>query len=115
MSLKVQIEYSESFSEIVPIDQWEKLPPEDVQSFTVFSSDKYKAVFHGTSMYYLYPEGDNWVGGGASFGYDRTKPFKQVIFLPNGDQESREVKYIPCLPHKYWKVGWFKGEEVIGG
>lgn len=69
------------------------------------------SIFQGHSAYWLYRENDTWVGGQASFGYNRVIP-PEVLFLPDGGQTTRSIDYVPDLQHRQLKLGWWrKGEE----
>lgn len=64
----------------------------------------------GHSVYWLYREGRVWVAGQASLHYGRVLP-PEVLFLPDGRQDTRVIEYVPDLPHGVVKLGWWRPGE----
>jgi hypothetical protein len=62
--------------------------------------------FKGKSVYWLYPEGDDWIAGCASF-YEDAKN-AELIVHPDGSQDERPIEWVPDLAHVNVKLGWWR-------
>jgi hypothetical protein len=99
------IRYVDGTELAVTLDAWPDVRGDGVDYFDI---DGHR--FQGFTLYWLYPDGDNWVAGG--YGPD---PPLELLFSPSGDVvTTRRPAYPPDLAHGQVKVGWWLPDDGGG-
>lgn len=102
---KVTIEYVDGTVYRFDAGVWQSQRGHGVDTVVV-ANESGPSTFSGHSVYWLYREGDVWVAGQASFAYSPVIP-PEVLFLPDGTQDTRPIEYVPDLKHNQIKLGWW--------
>lgn len=107
----ITIEYGNGVMEVAA-DLWPFVRGDDVQKVTA-ECNGLSVTFQAHSIYWLYPEGDNWIVGAGSVRYDNN-PLTEIIIAPDGRQTERHIEYMPDLRHDRVKLGWWKdGKNIL--
>lgn len=110
-TLNITIEYSQGQTTIAA-HLWPIARSDDVQQVTA-ECNGLSVMFQAQSIYWFYPEGENWIIGAGSVRYD-PNPLTEVVIAPDGTQTERKREYMPDLTHDRVKLGWFKdGKDVL--
>lgn len=99
--LDVVVSYVDGQETRASLEDWPTMRADGIDSVTIVDGDL-SVRYASASLYWCYPEGDEWVSGCASVGYD-PNPIREVI----GTSREREVKYLPDLRHDQVKLGWW--------
>jgi hypothetical protein len=103
--VRVTVHYVDGSRVTCPAEDWVHVRADGVDTVVV-ANPSGCTTFHGRSAYWLYPEGEAWVAGAASFGYDRHH-VPEVLVHPDGVMETRRFEYVPDLKHEQVKLGWW--------
>jgi len=109
--MNVEILYEDHTTVSGDAEDWATMRSDGVQEITLIHG-RYRNVFHGASLYWLYREELNWVAGQTGVKYDPNM-ITEIITFPSGKQEERQCVYLPDLQHNEIKLGWWDGENVL--
>lgn len=104
--MRVAVRYADGSAAEGTPDGWRDMRSEGVDRVELHFPDGTSSRWQGRSLYWLYREADHWVIGMASFTYSPAQP-PEVLFWPDGRQETRRWEHVPDLLHKDVKLGWW--------
>lgn len=89
---------------------WPLLRADGVDEVVIYNASGASHIA-GCTLYWVYPEGDVWVRGGAGLGMGYADKGEylppETLCLPDGTQTHRTVEWVPDLPHDAVKLGWW--------
>ena len=109
--VRVVIAYEDDTTQEGSFEEWADLRSDGVQAVTLIRG-RYRNVFSGASLYWLYQEGENWIAGQTGVHYDPS-PITEIITEPTGRQYERQSPYLPDMSHTAMKLGWWNGQDLL--
>lgn len=106
MDVQVFVTYEDDSVQSGLAAEWTSLRSDGVQKVIV-ECNGLSVMFHASSLYWLYPEGLNFVAGSGSVRYD-PNPLAEIVIAPDGSQTERRIESMPDLNHNQVKLGWWK-------
>lgn len=110
--IKVQINYVDGSSIEISPEQWPEVRADGVDVVIVKTVTGSTRIA-GMTLYWLYIDEEGVIhraGAALGPGYigGRSNPMpSEVLIYPDGTMDQRPLEWVPDMPHKVFKMGWW--------